>query len=130
MRDSVEKQLNSKGNRRGLHPNSLKNLKHEKGWKKGQSGNPGGRPPNDLCITSRQKAMLSEICPFDAQHRTWLDALAEAGMRLALVKPEAMRDFMDRHWGKITQPIGGGEENPLYVQLLSELRGYGNKDKD
>jgi len=47
-------------------------------------------------------------------------------MRLALVKPEAMRDFMDRHFGKVTQPIGGDKDNPLqieYKELLESLRG-------
>jgi len=117
-----ENKLNKNGDRRGLHPNSRKNLK--------PNGNPGGRPKKDICITSRQKEMLSEKCPFDSQGRTWRDSLAEAGMRMALLKPEAMRDFMDRHWGKVSQPISGDEENPIFVQLLSRLRGYGNKDKD
>jgi hypothetical protein len=35
------RRLNRRGDKRGLHPNSLKNLKP---WKPGQSGNPKGRP--------------------------------------------------------------------------------------
>ena len=34
-------QLNKRGDTRGLHPNSRKNLKP---WQPGQSGNPKGRP--------------------------------------------------------------------------------------
>ena len=46
MTNSVEQvnnsteQLNKRGDTRGLHPNSLKNLKP---WQLGQSGNPKGR---------------------------------------------------------------------------------------
>jgi len=49
--------------------------------------------------------MYPDVCPFDAKGRPWLDSLAEGGMRMALVKPEAMRDLLDRHEGKVTQPI-------------------------
>jgi hypothetical protein len=40
MEDSIKSELNRKGDRRGLHPNSLKNLRP---WESGQSGNPKGR---------------------------------------------------------------------------------------
>ena len=101
--------------KRTIHPNSLKNLKPAKA---GEVRNPNGRPKKDICIVSRQKEMLSEICPFDAQHRTWRDALAEAEMRLALSKPEAMRDLMDRLEGKITQPIAPVGENGAIATFM------------
>jgi hypothetical protein len=92
------KQVNRNGNKRGMHPNSRKNLKPR--WKPGESGNPNG-----LSITARQKLMMAEVCPFDNKNRTWLDALAEAGMRLALVQASAMANLQDRHEGKVVQPI-------------------------
>lgn len=103
----------------------------------GQSGNPKGRPPNPLSITARQKEKYLEICPFDAQARSWLEALAESGMRQALTKPEAMGNLQDRHEGKVTQPISGADGQPLIPTFrlflpegikvtLKELNGNGN----
>jgi len=100
MAENSTEQLNHKGNRRGLHPNSLKNLEHRKCWKPGESGNPQGQS-----ITARQKQMMPEVCPFDVKGRPWLDALAEGGMRLALLQAAAMANLQDRHEGKVTQPI-------------------------
>jgi len=80
---------------------------HALGWKPGQSGNPKGPPPNPLCITSRQKEKLLEICPFDAQGRTWLECLSEGGMRQSLTMPKALENLQDRHEGKVTLPVSG-----------------------
>lgn len=109
--------------KRGQHPNSLKSLKH---FEVGNHASPG-RPRNPFCVVARQTQMLQEKCPFDAQGRTWLEALAEAGLRMSLQKPEAFRDLLDRHAGKVTLPIGGDEESPIFISLLSKLRGNGAK---
>jgi len=130
--DSVEQlnvsteQLNKNGDRRGMSPNSRKNLEKRKSWKKGESGNPQGQS-----ITARQKELMSEACPFDGQARPWLEALAEGGMRQALTTPVALSNLQDRHEGKVTIPIGGDKEKPVqveYMALLRRLRGYGNKE--
>ena len=44
---STEPKKNRKGNGRGMHPNSIKNMR-PKPWPKGVSGNPGGKPGTDL----------------------------------------------------------------------------------
>lgn len=103
-----EKNLNKNGDARGMHPNSQKNLK--------PNGNPNGRPKNNASITVRQRAMLSEVCPFDSKGRTWLEALAENGMRQALTIPGAMSNLQDRLEGKVTQPIGGG--GPITLKVI------------
>ena len=101
------KQLNKNGrgkdrNRRLMHANSLKNLEKSKQWKPGQSGNPKGQS-----ITHRQQEKYDETCPFDAQARTWREALAEGGMRQALTMPTALCNLQDRQEGKVTQPTTG-----------------------
>jgi len=105
-------QVNKKGDTRGLHPNSLSNLEKGKAtqWQKGESGNPQGQS-----ITARQKEMIDKVCPFDTKARTWLDALAEGGMRMALFQARALDNLQDRHEGKVTIPIGGDRENPVYI---------------
>ena len=49
---------------------------------------------------------MYEDCPFDSQGRKWGEAIAESGMKDALVKVEARKDLQDRHEGK----VGGDEE--------------------
>ena len=97
---------------RKMHPNSLNNLKNGEAtqWQLGQTGNPGGSS-----ITFKQKMMMPETCPFDGQARTWLESLAEGGMRQALTIPVALSNLQDRHEGKVTIPIGGDKENPVYI---------------
>lgn len=92
-------------------------------WKKGVSGNPNGRPKKEVCITTRQKEMMLEICPFDSQGRTWIEALSEGGLRQSLVTPAAMSNLQDRHEGKVTQPIGGEDGQPIKHEVIvsSEL---------
>lgn len=101
-------------NKRQMHQNSFRNL--EKGektrWKPGEQGRHPG-----MTITQRQRQMMTEVCPFDAQGRTWLEAEAEGGMRQALTTPVALSNLQDRHEGKVTQPIGGDKENPLIVEI-------------
>jgi len=93
--DSIKTELNRKGNRRGLHPNSLENLHH-----------PGiGRPPNELSITNLQREMLSEPCPYADEGKTWAQWLARRGMELAGKNPRYYCELMDRLEGKVTQPI-------------------------
>ncbi len=92
-------------NGREMHLNSLKNLEKRVSWKPGQQGRHKG-----MTITQRQQQMMTESCPFDAQARTWLEALAEGGMRQALITPVALSNLQDRQEGKITQPIEGSFE--------------------
>lgn len=114
MNEEPAKQLGKKK----LHPNSLKNLEKRKSWKPGQSGNPEGSS-----ITFRQKMMLLEACPFDEQHRTWLESLAEGGMRQALTVPTALSNLQDRHEGKVTIPIGGDPDKPVYIINIPSEQG-------
>lgn len=90
---------------RGRHPNSLINLRP--GWQKGKSGNPNGRPKNNGSITAIQRSMLPQRCPYDTKGRTWAEMLADAALRMALVKPEALRIVMERLEGKVPEKVEG-----------------------
>lgn len=106
-----------KMNNRGKHPNSLANLEKGKKFQKGQIANPNGRPRNECSITNRQREMLPEICPYDPKGRTWLDWLSERGMALAGENATYYREFMDRHEGKVLQPLGNEDGSPLIIQV-------------
>jgi len=70
-------------------------------WKPGQSGNPKGSPKKDISITMQQREMLTQVCPYDAKGRTWLEYLCDKGLVQVSEKPEAMKDFKDRTEGKV-----------------------------
>ncbi|KKN11217.1 hypothetical protein LCGC14_1028750 [marine sediment metagenome] len=80
--------------KREMHPNSLKNLEKRPLWQPGQSGNKEG-----YSVRARQRDMMYENNPFDGQGRPWGETIAEAGLRQALTKPEAMKDLLNRHEG-------------------------------
>ena len=102
-------------NGRTMHRNSLKNLRPNPEWKPGHQGRHKG-----MTITQRQEQMMKESCPFDGQQRTWLEALAEGGMRQALMVPTALSNLQDRHEGKVTQPIEGSFEIKETKELTDE----------
>ena len=103
----------------GRHPNSLANLSKDSltPWPSGQSGNPQGQ---SLIVIAREK--LKDICPFDPKERTWYEVLSEDLLKQAKLSPRGMAELLDRLYGKVSQPISGDPENPIYVGLLAEIR--------
>ncbi len=92
-------------------------------WKPGESGNPGGRH-KDPGITAIQIEMLDKPCPYAKDPKTtWRMWLAEKGLLLAGDKEAALRDLKDRLEGKVTLPIGGDRENPIYTITVSSEEG-------
>ena len=70
-------------------------------WKKGESGNPAGRPPKNLSITSLVKELLETE---DATGKTNAELIAEAIIELAKKKDlPAIRELLDRIEGKVTE---------------------------
>ena len=107
MEQSVKLELNKKGNRRGTNPNSLKNL-----TRKGC-----GRPRNEASLTNIMRQKLDEVCPYDAQQRTWGEYLAERCMAQALENATYFNIVIERLEGKVLQPIGGENGEPIKYEL-------------
>ena len=84
-------------------------------YKKGESGNPGGRRKQDLSVrdAARQhttKALETLIA--------CLDPPTADNTRVA-----AANALLDRGWGRATQPIGGDEDlGPLIVRIIDPTR--------
>ena len=90
---SIKTEFNRKGDKRGLHPNSLKNLK------------PGqGRPRNELSITNCAREKLTEPCPY-APGQTWLEYLVDRWLGQAAQNPTYFKELIERLEGKIMQPL-------------------------
>jgi hypothetical protein len=74
-------------------------------WKKGQSGNPSGRPRSKT-LSDAYKNKLEELVPNDPDGRTWAEIIAEAQVRDAVRgNVQAAREIADRTEGRARQAI-------------------------
>ena len=120
--DNSNEQLNNKSDRRGIHPNSLKNLEtgRQKGWKKGHSGNPNGQS-----LTSLVKKLLNEIpnVAIDKKVNTksWRELIVQAWL-VGSYKGNAtlFKELLERVEGKVAQPLTGADGAPLIPAPIIE----------
>jgi hypothetical protein len=99
---------------------SLANLRH---FRKGQSGNPGGRPKT--LITDAYRRVAKKKYPNDPENRTYAQLVAEVQFRAAIKgKTEAAKEITERLEGKVPQAThvsGGigadGQALPIPVSL-------------
>jgi hypothetical protein len=111
-----------------VNPRSLKNLRS---WKKGQSGNPGGRPKRP--ITDAYEAQLIKPVKGDLQKRTYAEMIAAAQIRKALRgNTMAAKEITDRIEGKARQALDVPVETPpefnlsvRFVKSCAECAGKG-----
>ena len=93
-----------------------------KPWKKGQSGNPKGRPKKADCLTSLLKEEIEKVDPEDKDGRTHMEMIVDATMRLAKNgNATALKEIWERMDGKVRDKLeltGGAE----LVQRLIEGR--------
>lgn len=74
-------------------------------WKKGQSGNPSGRPKSKT-LADAYRNKLEEPVPNDPEGRTWAELIAEAQVRDAVRgNVQAAREIADRTEGRARQAI-------------------------
>src|ERR1700681_3293 len=74
-------------------------------WKKGQSGNPGGRPKSKT-LSDAYRNKLEEPVPNDPEKRTWAELIAEAQVRDAVRgNVQAAREIADRTARRARQAI-------------------------
>jgi hypothetical protein len=111
--------------RRGEHPRSLENLNKGK-FKPGQSGNPAGRPPREVCITDITREQLGEPCPKDPS-KTWAKYLSDKWLDLACENIQAFKELMERLEGKVVFPIAA-ETPPVVTWQIG--KGYVVMDGD
>jgi len=102
----------------GKNPNSLANLK--KGWKPGQSGNPKGRPPNTKYISELAREKILTPCPY-APDKTWGEYLVERWLGQAVENPTFFKELMDRLEGKVLQPVGGEDGEPIKIDCKHKI---------
>lgn len=84
-------------------------------FKKGQSGNPKGRPPDSERLSALALAEAEKLCPFpvgkiEAGTKTWreLIILGWLSSMLGGKNMKALEMFLDRTEGKVTLPVDVG----------------------
>jgi len=77
-------------------------------WKKGSSGNPGGRPKSRL-LSEALRNRLAEAKPDDPAHKTWAEAIAANLIEIAASKSSnaiaAASEVCDRAEGRPAQRV-------------------------
>ena len=109
--------LNKHGNKRGMNPNSRKNLKPGP-WKKGQSGNPQGLSLRRV-VSDILRQPLENVDPKTAKS---IEILAVAIVRDAIKgSKEDRKEIWERLEGKVAQVISGGSEGdkPIRIEVVS-----------
>jgi hypothetical protein len=88
-------------------------------FKKGQSGNPGGRPRK---ITSKIEKFLAKRAKGEGRNRSNLDVFAETGVMRAIVKSDALfKEIYDRVEGPVPKEISGNNGQPIKIEYVSQL---------
>lgn len=108
MADSVKQKVNRNGDRRGMSLVSQANLQRK------------GRPCKDKTLLEVIRQRLPEVCEYDHKSRTWLEALADVELRMALTDVSARRDLFDRLLGKpaLSIAVGGEDGGPVRVEYV------------
>lgn len=109
----------------GKNSGRIKNLRP---WKKGQSGNPLGRPKKTL-IADALRAKLAEIDPNDPDGRTNAEIIADRMIARAKQKDRGQQDaaeIADRTEGKPRQQVSASDgiavEPPTAEELAGRIR--------
>jgi hypothetical protein len=96
-------------------------------WKKGQSGNPSGRPKSKS-LSAAYRNKLEELVPNDPEGRTWAELIAEAQVRDAVRgNVQAAREIADRTEGRPRQAIEFEDKTMTQAferMTLEELEAY------
>ena len=125
MAESV-KQANRSGNKRGMHPNSLANLKPR--WGKGASGNPEG-----LSLKRRVSDVLRDplksLSKEDAKRTKAIELLAQAIVLDAIKgSKEDRKEIWERLDGKVIQGIAGPDDGPIEIKVIYTQRRNDNSN--
>ena len=83
-------------------------------WKKGQSGNPTGRPKEYAEVRTLARAESAEAIKT-------LATIMRSKKELARTRVAAAEALLNRAWGKPTQPVADGSDDELRALFPTEI---------
>lgn len=101
---------------KGVRPPQL--IKYQ--WRRGESGNPKGRPPKARCFRTLLKGLLDSVGAIDEEgnKKTREQLLAEAVLLGAMSgNKTALKEVVDRIYGAVKQEIDVRNLEPVQVQM-------------
>lgn len=87
-------------------------------FRKGQSGNPRGRPKNKTSLTALLRKEIHKICPEDRQNRSYEELIVMATMRLAMQgNATALGLVWERMDGKLPLAVRESASGPIHLNV-------------
>ena len=87
-------------------------------FRKGQSGNPNGRPKNKTSLTALLREEIRKICPEDRQDRSYQELIVTATIRLAMKgNATALALVWERMDGKIPLAVHEPSPGPIHLNV-------------
>ncbi len=92
-------------------------------WKRGQSGNPKGRPKNTVYLSEMLRDQLDQVpdtIDGEPNTKTWRDLICDSILRAAVKgnQPALTKELLDRIEGKVTDRHHIEGENPVLIQFV------------
>ena len=119
MANSIEQKnpdikLNRKGNRRGIHPNSLKNLRPVK-WQKGESGNPAGTSLRAELVRLLNQPLTKPKADDPAKILFLYAMLVDS---IGRHDKDARKEIWERAEGKVKEPVELSGEMKVKMEVI------------
>lgn len=93
-----------------------------KSWKKGQSGNPKGRPKKADCLTTLMREELEKVDPKDKEKRTHKELVVIATIELAKEgNSTALKEVWERMDGKVKEKLEINQDSTNAILLAKTL---------
>jgi Family of unknown function (DUF5681) len=87
-------------------------------FRKGQTGNPKGRPKNKTSLTALLREEIHKTCPEDRQNRSYEELIVLATMRLAMKgNATALALVWERMDGKLPLAVRETASGPIHLNV-------------
>ncbi len=99
-------------------------------WKKGESGNPNGRPRKELTLTSMLRAEMGKVPEGEKSGKTHMELIALSWLTGARHIPALLFELLNRLEGKSVTPLEHTGKDGGPISLVEILHGKAKERDD